>query len=84
MANFAGTQFGVITRIATAPSPHRALYGTARGGVHIDAIAVDYDRQAFLTRFLARWPQGSPAHASYYRRIVDGPDYAVAQARPDA
>jgi hypothetical protein len=84
MANFAGTQFGVITRIANTPSLHATLYGTARGGVHIDAIAVDYDRQAFLTRFLARWPQGSSAHASYYRRIVDGPDYALAQARPDA
>ena len=82
MANFAGTQYGVITRIATTPSPHAALYGTLRGGVHIDAMAVHYDRQAFLARFLARWPQGSPAHASYYRRIVDGPDYAVAQARP--
>ena len=36
--------------------------------------------QAFLDRFLARWPPGSPAHASYYRRIVAGPDYALTQA----
>ena len=35
---------------------------------------------AFLDRFLERWPQGSPAHASYYARIVDGPDYTIAQA----
>jgi predicted phosphodiesterase len=84
MANFAGTQFGVITRIATTPSPHAALYGTLRGDVHIDAIAVHHDMQAFLSRFIARWPQESPAHASYYRRIMRGPDYAVAQARPQA
>ena len=35
---------------------------------------------AFLDRFLARWPQGSPAHQSYYRRIAAGPDYQIAQA----
>src|SRR5262249_40283227 len=73
MANFTGTQFGLLSRIATRPSPHPALYGTIRGGVHIDAIAIRYDQAAFLDRFLARWPQGSPAHLSYHRRIVSGP-----------
>ena len=82
MANFAGSHCGVITRIATSPSPHQPLYSIARDGVHVDAIAVDYDLGAFLDRFLARWPAGSPAHASYYRRIVDGPDYTIAQAAP--
>ena len=82
MPNFAGSRFGVITRIATSPSPHQPLYGLARDGVHIDAIAVEYDHDAFLDRFLKRWPEGSPAHASYYRRIVDGPHYTIAQAAP--
>ncbi len=82
MPNFTGTRFGVITRIATTPSPRQPLYGVTRDGVHIDTIAVDYDQRAFLGRFLARWPLGSPAHASYYRRIIDGPDYGIAQARP--
>ncbi len=80
MPNFAGTGFGVIARIATTQSPHTALYGSRRDGVHIDALAVDYDRRAFFDRFQARWPQGSPAHASYYRRIVAGPDHKIAQA----
>ena len=80
MPNFAGSSFGVITRIATAPSPHRPLYGLARDGVHVDALAVDYDRRAFLDRFLARWPQGSPAHASYFRRIASGPDHSIRNA----
>jgi hypothetical protein len=80
MPNFSGSGFGVVTRIATSPSPHRPLYGLQRDGVHIDALALDYDGQAFLHRFLSRWPQGSPAHASYYRRIVGGPAYALAQA----
>ena len=80
MPNFSGSRFGVITRIATTPSPHAPLYGLARDGVHIDALAVRYDQDAFLVRFLQRWPQGSPAHTSYYRRIVDGPDYPIARA----
>jgi hypothetical protein len=80
MPNFSGTGCGLITRIATAPSPHRPLYGLVRDGVHVDALAVDYDRRAFLNRFLDRWPEGSPAHASYFRRIVAGPEYGIATA----
>lgn len=82
MPNFSGTTCGVITRIAVSPSPHRALYGLARDGVHIDALAVNYDTAAFLDRFLNRWPERSPAHASYFQRIAGGPDYTIAQAAP--
>lgn len=81
MPNFAGNRSGVITRIATTPSPHARLYGAQRDGVHVDALAVDYDSAAFLARFLQRWPQGSPAYESYYKRIVDGPAYTIAQAQ---
>lgn len=81
MPNFTGDKRGVITRIATAPSPHPPLYGVARDGVHIDALAVDDDHDAFRARFLERWPPGSPAYESYYQRIVDGPDYTLAQTR---
>jgi len=82
MPNFAGHRSGVITRIATSPSPRRPLYGTKRDGVHIDALALDYDHDAFRARFLKRWPPGSAAHESYDRRIADGPDYSLAQAAP--
>ena len=41
-----------------------------------------YDQAAFVDRFLKRWPQGSPAHASYYKRITAGPDYRLEQAAP--
>jgi hypothetical protein len=81
MPNFAATQFGVITRIATTPSPHAPLYGVERDGVHIDALAVAYDTGAFLGRFQKRWPQGSPAYQSYYQRISGGPTYSLAQAQ---
>jgi hypothetical protein len=82
MPNFADFRFGVVTRVATTPSAHKALYGLERDGVHIDALAVDYDHDAFIERFLKRWPQGSPANASYYRRIMAGPDYRLEQAAP--
>jgi len=80
MPNFAGSSFGLITRIATVPAPHRPHYGLRRDGVHIDALPLQYDQRAFLDRFLARWPEGSPAHASYFGRIASGPDYAIASA----
>ena len=82
MPNFAGYRSGVITRIATTPSPHKPLYGVIRDGVHIDALAVEYDSKTFIARFVERWPPGSPAHESYYKRIADGPGYTIAQARP--
>jgi hypothetical protein len=82
MANFAATQFGLISRIATTPSPHPPLYGTVHNGVFIDAIAIPFDLADFIDRFLARWPEGSPAHASYFRRIVEGPRHTVAAASP--
>jgi hypothetical protein len=80
MPNFSGTQFGLIARIALTPSPHATLYGLVRDGVHVDALALRYDNQTFLRRFLSRWPAGSPAHLSYLGRIAHGPDHAIARA----
>jgi hypothetical protein len=81
MANFAGTTYGLVSRIAIRPCPHPALYGVARDGVFIDAVAVEYDVGLFLARFDRRWPQDSAAHASYRQRIVSGPRYGIAQAK---
>jgi hypothetical protein len=82
MPNFTQTPFGVVSRIAASASPHRPLYGVAHGRVRVDAIALPYDAEAFLQRFLRRWPPGSAAHRSYFHRIVAGPDVCVAHARP--
>jgi hypothetical protein len=81
MPNFTGTTYGVLTRISVRPSPHPPLYGLARDGVFIDALPVAYDTQAFMARFLARWPAGTPAHVSYHTRIAAGPAYDIAAAR---
>jgi predicted phosphodiesterase len=81
MPNFAGAREGLLTRIAARPfeGPQRR-FGLARGGVHFDAIAIDYDHAAWQRSFLAQWPAGSAAHASYAERIADGPDYHLADA----
>ena len=84
MPNFAGGRIGVISRIAATPSPRRPLYGLVREGIHIDAVALPYDSDAFLRRFLARWPEGSTAHAAYFQRITAGPDHSLARAAPPA
>jgi hypothetical protein len=82
MPNFSGGRVGLVSRIAATPSPHRPLYGIVRDGIHIDAIALPYDSEAFLRRFLARWPEGTAAHLSYFERITAGPDHTVARAAP--
>jgi hypothetical protein len=82
MPNFAGTRYGILTRIATHPAPHPTLYGLQSKGVHLDALAVPYDHAAWLTDFLANWPPGSEAHRSYYGRIVAGPGWHLSDAAP--
>jgi hypothetical protein len=88
MPNFRGTRFGLVTRISAHPRGD-ALYGERLGSICVEALAVRYDHAAWLEWFDARWPEGTPASASYRRRIVDGPSYDVEQAvrsavRPDA
>lgn len=81
MPNFAGTAFGVITRIGVTPAPAAtALYGAVIDGVHVDALAVHYEPRQWLADFLARWPEGSAGHRSYYRRISEGPRYGLNRA----
>jgi len=81
MPNFAGTTFGVITRISTRPATTpAALYGTGIDGVFVDALAVHYDQAAWLEEFAANWPAGSAAELSYGKRIHNGPRYGLNRA----
>lgn len=45
--------------------------------IYIDALAIDIDAAVWQTEFLAQWPPGSDAHASYWQRISAGPDYPL-------
>lgn len=82
MPNFAGTTYGLITRISTraAPAALGALYGTVIDGVHLDGVPLHYDQAAWLAHFDRVWPADSPAALSYRRRIVNGSGYTQAQA----
>ncbi len=80
MPNFRGSTQGLITRIATTPPPRPARYGMRIGQVHIDAMAVDFDAQAWQQHFLRAWPPGSDAYESYFERICQGPDFLPDQA----
>jgi hypothetical protein len=81
MANFAGTTFGIITRIATRALPstleQARLYGAHVHDLWVDALKVEFDFAPWLRRFDALWPAGSPAAVSYRRRITDGPAFTV-------
>jgi hypothetical protein len=85
MPNFEAVRYGLLTRIALRPlaGPER-LYGIEAAGAHVEALRIDYDHQRWVERFLATWPDGSPAHASYFRRISQGTRFALAQALPRA
>jgi hypothetical protein len=64
----------LLTRIGEHPyaGPER-LHGLVARGACVDVLKLEYDAERWRTRFLASWPEGSAAHASYYRRIVAGP-----------
>ena len=85
MPNFTATHFGLLTRIGVRPSasPER-LYGLEAAGAHVEALRIDYDAARWSERFLAAWPEGSPAHESYFRRIRSGARFTLAQAAPRA
>jgi hypothetical protein len=76
MPNFAGTRYGLITRVSAerdAPPPADSLYGGWAGGLRFDALPVEYDHSAWIEQFESVWPPGSDAHVSYHGRLLDGP-----------
>jgi hypothetical protein len=83
MPNFAGTRYGLITRIgARAFAGPERLYGLETRGTWVEALRLAYDHDRWTERFLSSWPAGSPAHASYFRRIVEGPRMTADRAEP--
>jgi len=78
---FAGTSYGVMTRLSSDPRPPPdSLYGTAVGALRCDALPVRFDQQRWQQRFLAQWPPSSPGHRSYFGRITGGTDLRLVQA----
>lgn len=80
MPNFRSDPAGLLTRIALTPcEAASSRAGVVHRGVHIDALAIEVDPVAVRRTFLAQWPAGSDAHASYFERIEDGPEYQADQ-----
>jgi hypothetical protein len=83
MPNFKDTQFGLLSRISVRPAVGgSSLYGLKEKGAFVDALAIRYDQARWLDMFLANAAPGSPAHVSYYNRIVNGPSYETRRAQP--
>jgi hypothetical protein len=76
MPNIRGTTFGLITRVATEPAVHPSLFGIRVRDLYVDLLKVEYDQPHWLQQFQRNWPSGSSAHASYFARIVNGPDFS--------
>ena len=73
MPNFASERSGLLTRIGIRPIDSPVAWEERIGNTHVQIVPIAYDHERWLVRFLSAWPEGSPAHASYYSRIVDGP-----------
>ena len=83
MPNFRGDPDGLLTRIAKTRcrSAARLRQHVTRSGVDIATVAVPIDRDRWFAEFVAQWPPGSDAHASYWPRIEGGPDYGEGALR---
>jgi hypothetical protein len=77
MANFQGDPSGLFTRVAAAgwadACEEAPIYRAVIGGADVAAVPVRFNASAWQDYFLQRWPEGSAAHASYWRRILGGP-----------
>ena len=81
LGNFAGTTYGVITRLSDDPRPPAdSTYGATIGALRCDAMPVAFDLASWKKRFLAQWPPGSPGHRSYLSRITRGTHLRLGQA----
>jgi hypothetical protein len=81
LPNFAGTTYGVISRLSSDPRPPAgSLYGTTVGALRCDAVPLHFDHDRWTERFLAQWPPGSPGHHSYFTRLTRGTHLRPRQA----
>lgn len=73
MGNFQSSVFGVLTRVsAQRAAPADSLYGMTIEGLRCDALPIEYDIDDWSAVFLNSWPPETPAHTSYWERIVQG------------
>jgi hypothetical protein len=82
LPNFANRSYGLVTRIALVDKAHaNSLYGFTLKGTRFDALPVHYAQPEFIRHFIRNWAPGSPAYEAYFNRVVNGPDFDLADAR---
>ena len=74
MGNFKNQSYGLIIRIAESPCHNHinSIWQLTYSNVFIDLVKVNFDNTVWQQTFLQQWPEGSPAHLSYYHRIQHG------------
>ena len=80
MPNFSGDLSGLITRVATTPSPHEVVCEVRVGNTYVALLPVRFDAERWQQEFLAQWPAQSSAWISYYPRISQGLNYSKERA----
>jgi hypothetical protein len=81
IGNFAGTTYGVLTRLSSDPEPPTdSLYGISLDGLRCDALPVRFNSDWWRARFVAQWPPGTPGYRSYFTRIMRGTPLRLEQA----
>ncbi len=71
--------YGLVTRIATTPSPRPAVHQFLHAGAHVALLPLRYDSARWQVEFLRQWPPGSDAWVSYFDRISLGTALTPAQ-----
>lgn len=82
MPNFEADRRGLLVRISEVPAAQAEFGEVHLRGAYISLQPIAYDAARWNNSFLSQWPAGSPAWESYYRRIVEGPNYSPLQAVP--
>ena len=72
MPNIAGQEVGLVCRIGLQPHPSQAVKRWQFGGVWVEWLALPCTGVEFTSAFLQRWPAGTDAYESYWRRIERG------------
>lgn len=72
LPNFAGEHFGLCIRIAKT-SREDSLFECELDGLHVQAVPVRYDHDAYVKWFDELWSPTSAAAISYRSRIIEGP-----------
>ena len=77
MPAFAAPLQGLACRVSTQPFDGPVVMRQRLGPLYCEWLGLNCSSPSFKAQFLARWPEGSDAHLSYWDRIVSGTESTV-------